>query len=237
MPESPWPAIERRFGLQFRDPRLLEQAFTTRTYAHDIDRDAPHNDDLIFIGEAVFTLAVKEYLCDQAHDSGKTPGRMFGALMPSSPLEALAQEHGLLAYAQYGPGEDVSSDKTRAALSAKLLRALIGAVYRDQGMEAASSFVRDLIGPIVSRLDVGREESNPRGKFNDLVFARTGNFPQYRTVSRQGPDHALQYRVEVLVGDVVQAAAWGPSVRAASNKAAAIALEQADASELAPVIS
>ena len=57
--------FEKQIKIQFRDKKLLKQAFTHRSYINENpSRDFSHNERLEFLGDAVLELVTTAYLFD-----------------------------------------------------------------------------------------------------------------------------------------------------------------------------
>ena len=99
--------FQERIGYSFRNPSLLEQAFTHRSYLNE--NRAPgreHNERLEFLGDAVLELVVTEFLY------GKYPEKPEGeltayraALVNTQSISAAATTLGMNDYLLLSRGE------------------------------------------------------------------------------------------------------------------------------------
>jgi ribonuclease-3 len=116
------------------------------------------------------------------------------------------------------------------SVMADAFEALIGAVYLDQGTEAARSFVID---NMLAKLDLDelmRLEDNPKSLLLEFAQARGWVQPIYRVRTATGPSHKRTFTVDVVVrGEPVGAGVAG-SKKQAEQHAAAEALEMLRAS-------
>ena len=79
-----------------------------------------------------------------------------------------------------------------------VMEALIAAIYLDGGIEAARDFILRSWEPILS----GRHRMDKDAKtfLQEWALGRRLAIPAYRTVSREGPEHAPTFVIEVQVG-------------------------------------
>jgi ribonuclease-3 len=121
-------------------------------------------------------------------------------------------------------GETRRGAREQRRFLADACEALIGAIYLDAGLEVARARLLDLWSDLLQRpFDEGA--ANPKSHLQEWAAAAGRGAPEYRLVSRQGPDHAPQFTVEVEVSGAEPAQATADSLRAA-EKAAARALLQ-----------
>ena len=129
---------------EFKDPRLLAQALTHRSYANE-HPDAPDNETLAFLGDAVLGLVVGERLWRTA------PGDSVGLLTPrraeivsGANLARWAERLELGAHLRLGKGEHITGGRAKESLLATALEALLAVVYLEGGLPAASHAIARL---------------------------------------------------------------------------------------------
>jgi len=103
---------------------------------------------------------------------------------------------------------------------------LIGAIFLDQGLDAARGFV-------LSKLHIRLEEIKAKGigrnykaLLQEFTQAKYKQLPTYRVVEASGPDHDKGFTVEVVLGDRALGTGSGKSKRAAEMDAARAAWEK-----------
>jgi ribonuclease-3 len=99
-------------------------------------------------------------------------------------------------------------------------------------MEAARIFVEPLFGPALDDILDRASDKDPKSLFQEWSQAALGLTPIYRTVDSQGPDHAKQFTVEVVIGSTVVAQGTGHSKQIAAQAAALHALEAIEAGDV-----
>jgi hypothetical protein len=106
---------------------------------------------------------------------------------------------------------------------ADIFEAVLGAIYLDAGLAA----VRALLEREMP-LDSGESEPafvDAKTRLQERLQAAGQGTPQYRTVAASGPAHALEFSVEVRLGERLLGQGSGPSKRSAEQEAARRALE------------
>ena len=174
--------------------------------------------------------------CDAGStDSG--PGSL-GTGVPAQPRQGIKRDLriGLLAALQRRIPLLVGSAGSGAggANLAAVVEAVIGAVYLDQGPEAARRMILKLLDPEIERAELrGHAPMDPKSHLQEVVQARHEPLPQYRVVGERGPDHQRTFTVEVVLEDQVAGVGVARRKVDAERKAAAKALKALAASTAA----
>ena len=148
-------SLARGLGVPFDDAALLLLAFTHSSYANeDPHAGGASNERLEFLGDAVVGLAVAERAYKELpeHSEGGLTS-LRAALVQDETLARVARSLGLGRFMLMGRGEDASGGRERMSNLAALFEALAGAVYLDQGFEAARGFV---IRSLSAEMDAAR---------------------------------------------------------------------------------
>jgi ribonuclease-3 len=217
--------FQDRIGIQFKDPALLERAFTHRSFLNEHPKlGLEHNERIEFLGDAVLELVVTDYLYRNYPNPEGDLTNWRSALVKTESLVAVAEQLEIAQYFRLSRGETKGNARSRALISANAMEALIGAVYLDQGYDAASAFITD---HVISRLpDILEDGSwmDPKSKFQETAQEQFGLTPNYRVVDETGPDHDKIITVGVYVGDKLFGKGSGSSKQSAQQVAAAAAL-------------
>ena len=218
-------ALQERLGHRFRDPRLLAQALTHRSYS------APHNERLEFLGDGVLNCIVAAELYTRF--TGLREGelsRLRASLVREQRLHELASELALGDYLRLGEGELKSGGFRRPSILADALEALIGAVYLDGGFDAARSVVVRLYRPLLETLDASGAEKDPKTQLQEWLQSRKYALPQYSVIATRGAAHDQRFEVECVVRELdVRTVGTGNSRRVAEQEAARMAFERLQA--------
>ena len=127
--------LERRLGYRFRAPSLLEEALTHASFANEHPPAADHA-RLAFLGDAALGLVVADHViaADPAAAVGELTARR-AELVTGRHLARWAVELELGALLRLGRGEDQSGGRTRDSILAAALEAVLGAIYREGGLD------------------------------------------------------------------------------------------------------
>jgi ribonuclease-3 len=217
--------LERALGVSFRDKDLLAQALTHRSFLTG-KGGRNHNERLEFLGDAVLEFVATEYLF---YASGKPEGDLTNfrsALVNGENLARIARELGVGDFLYLSRGEDAGGGREKASTLANALEAIIGALYLDQGFEAARVFVQTyILTHLQSLLERGMHR-DPKSRLQEIAQEKLGITPTYETLGEEGPDHQKVFTVSVLLGSEHVARGKGPTKQRAELNAAEKALKE-----------
>lgn len=218
---------------RFTDDNLLEEALTHKSYVNERrDSGRTHNERLEFLGDAVLSLIISDYLARRYPElSEGALSKLKAKLVSETPLANAARRLDLGRYLRLGRGEERSKGREKPSLLADALEAVIAAVYLDGGFEASRDFTVDVLIEELHRLDV--LQAQPGGddyktRFQEWCQKRYELLPQYLVVRETGPDHQKIFEVEVHVNHQVVGVGRGNSKKEAEQEAAQRALEQTE---------
>ncbi|MEE2829443.1 MAG: putative dsRNA-binding protein, partial [Myxococcota bacterium] len=142
-------------------------------------------------------------------------------------LAGQAREIELGAWLQLGRGEQASGGREKDSILCDAFEALIGALYRDGGIEAARTFIESVMSDDFSRRgsDGGSHSpQDPRTVLQEHLQAQGAPSPNYQVLGVDGPAHEPRWTIEVLQGEVVLGRGTGGSKQDAARMAAREAL-------------
>lgn len=214
-------------GHRFRDTELPRIALTHRSA---VGRDHPTYERLEFLGDRVLALVVADMLYDAFpdEDEGALAKRLV-ALVRRETLAEVAQRLGVGALIHLSRGEEEAGGHENPAILADVCESLIGAVYRDGGLEAARMFILRHWSPLMEGTETPPKDA--KTTLQEWAQGRGLALPSYRQVSRSGPDHAPLFTIEVRVGDFPPQLGEGATKRAAEQIAAERLLERLEQSD------
>jgi ribonuclease III len=220
--------FEAAIGITFSDKRLLETAFTHRSYINEHKKgDREHNERLEFLGDAVLELVVTEFLFAEYPD--KTEGDLTSyraGLVNTSTLSTVATGLDMNEYLLLSKGEAKDVGRARQYILANTFEAFVGALFLDAGYEAAKGFIHAHLLPLTEDIVERHLWQDAKSRFQEIAQDKVGITPSYRTVSEIGPDHDKQFTVGVFLGDEAIAEGVGKSKQEAEQSAAHAALEK-----------
>jgi ribonuclease-3 len=217
--------LRETLDYQPADLALFETALTHRS------AEAPNNERLEFLGDAVLGMITAQYLFERFAEADEGAlSRLRARLVSGDSLARLAAGIGLGELLVLGQGELKTGGFRRESILADALEALCGALYLDGGLAAAHAAVLHLLAPALQSLTLPAELKDPKTRLQELLQARGLPLPRYSVDSVAGELHAQVFRVTCEVEPLAaRATAAGSSRRRAEQGAAARVLEQIQA--------
>ena len=210
-------------GHDFRQPELLRQALTHRSFGAD------HNERLEFIGDSVLNCAIALALYRRfpRMPEGEL-SRLRANLVNKETLHRLAQSLDLGRSVRLGAGEQRSGGSSRPSILADTLEALFGAILLDAGFDLAFAAVLRVYQQELDRLDPGELTKDPKTRLQELLQAKRLPVPEYAILNVRGEAHLQSFEVVCRIAALdIEATGTGASRRSAEQAAAAHAYEQA----------
>lgn len=192
--------LSRRLGYEFADRGLLLRALTHRSAGAD------NNERLEFLGDSVLNFVISAALyqhCENAPEGDLS--RLRAALVREQTLAEIARELDLGAALVLGPGEKRDGSYRRASIVADAVEAVLGAIYRDGGFEAAREVVLNLFAERLNNLPDADDVKDAKTRLQEWLQARGRALPEYTIVSRSGADHAQHFVAACRLTDAEQA--------------------------------
>ena len=214
--------LQDLLGYQFRDSRLLFEAFTHSSYAQEASEYLRDNEQLEFLGDAVLNFIVSVRLADSfpEYPEGKL-SLARARLVGTEYLATVAARLDLGRFIYLGRGEEKTGGRSNSGLLVNALEALLAAIYRDGGLEPARDFVeRFVLPPDLAACADELVSPNYKSALQEYLHAEALPAPRYRVVGEEGPEHRKIFVVEVSVGERGAARGKGATKKAAEQEAA-----------------
>ena len=240
--------IEKILGYKFRDPTLLRQAFTRRSFTNEYEaqhkRPAPVecNEVLETVGDAILGAALLSILTSR---HGRMTGRGYESdfgegvfteikknLCDKTALSRIVdglsinEKTPLASLQVVSEGDRATGNYNAPSPKEDLFESILGAVALD------CNFDFSVILPLVERLDdpdrltaTSRLEKDGKTRLKELCEAERRQL-DYCEIDRSGPDHAPTYTVECRIDGVPFGTGKGQSRKAAEREAADEALKR-----------
>ncbi len=214
-------ALQTRLKHSFKNPDLLRQALTHRSFSSD------HYERLEFLGDSVLSLAVSDLLYQAL---GSLPegdlSRVRANLVKQETLHQLAISAGVPAAILLGEGEMRSGGQKRPSILADTLEALIGAVYLDGGFTAAQALVQRLYQSVEINPAMPAIGKDPKTELQEWLQGKRLHLPSYRVVATLGAAHMQTFDVECEIAQLNLTERGIGGSRRAGEQAAAQAMLQ-----------
>lgn len=206
-----------RLGVQPADPSLFELALVHASWA--AEHEAASNQRLEFLGDAVLGLVVAETIFlahPELDEGGLSKARI--ALVNETTLAEIALEISLGELLVLGRGAENEGLRNKPSVLSDALEAVIGAAYLSDGIEAARTLVRSLLG---DRIEAAAGEPGGRD-FKSLLheWAQAAGKSLAYSVNESGPPHERRYGAVVLLDSSEVASGSGRTKKSAEMDAA-----------------
>lgn len=220
--------LEKKLKTKFKNKDLLRQALAHRSYLNENpDFKLGHNERMEFLGDAVLELVVTEYLFENLNKAEGEMTALRSALVNTKMLAHIAKHLKVEDYIMMSQGEakDVSDGRARESILANTMEAIIGALYLDQGYEAAKAFIAERILSELPRVLKENLFLDAKSHFQELAQERLSKTPHYNVLDEFGPDHDKCFVVGAYLGDELIAKGKGRSKQEAEQSAAREAID------------
>ncbi|MBB3125830.1 ribonuclease-3 [Paenibacillus rhizosphaerae] len=219
--------LQQKLQIQFHNRLLLKQAFTHASYVNEHRfSQQQDNERLEFLGDAVLELTVSEYLYNlfPNRPEGELT-KLRAAIVCEPSLVKFAEQLEFGQYVLLGKGEELTGGRTRPALLADVFESFVGALYLDQGLDAARAFLDRYVFPLLE--EGGKVHmSDFKTELQELTQHHNMGVLEYRIVEERGPAHEREFVSEVYMGNERVGRGSGRSKKEAEQQAAAEALKQ-----------
>lgn len=210
--------LEGRLGYRL-ESALLVRALTHRSYAYE-NGGLPTNERLEFLGDSVLGLVVTDTLYTTHPDLPEGQlAKLRAAVVNSRALAEVGRGLELGSFIRLGRGEEGTGGRDKASILADTLEAVIGAVYLDQGLDAASELVHRLFDPLIEKSSNLGAYLDWKTSLQELTAAEGLGVPEY-LVTETGPDHEKTFTAAARVGGVSYGTGTGRSKKEAEQQAA-----------------
>lgn len=222
----------RKLSYHFSDPNLLLESLTHSSAARYVQKKynmpvpMPWNERLEFLGDSVLSLVLSSTLLQRPErfPEGQL-SKIRASLVNESTLARISTRLQIGACLLLGPGEERAGGRNKDSVLADALEAFFGAIYLDAGLEAAKRIILSLYKDILTSSLTDLTQQDYKSRLQELTQGAFKEAPLYKVVKREGPDHQLDFSVEVVFRGKSLGTGHGPSKKSASQDAAKMALE------------
>ena len=220
--------LQEAIGYTYKNIGLLRTAMTHSSYCNETKHGKQRlsdNERLEFLGDSILSVLVSAYIynCYEELNEGELTKTRAASVCEES-LYALATELKLGDYMLFGHGESgAGGGRRRKSIIADAFEALLAAIYRDGGMEAAKKFSLPFISEMLSEvLRLGTEDFKSR--LQRIVQQTPEEVLTYTLVAEDGPAHDRVFSYEVYLNSNLLGKGKGRSKREAEQASAREAL-------------
>ena len=218
--------FENKTKIIFKNKDLLKQAFTHRSFINENPGvKLSHNERLEFLGDAVLELIVTDFLYKKYPNY--TEGELTAlrsALVNAVIISEVAMSIDMNSYLLLSKGEAKDNGKARQYILANTYEAYVGALYLDQGYDAADKFVASFLLPKTEEIVNKKLWRDAKSLVQEKAQEFVSVTPAYKVLSESGPDHDKHFTVAVFLGKERVAEGEGKSKQEAEQMAAKMGL-------------
>lgn len=212
-----------KVNIKFKNISLLELAFHHRSITNEF-KHILNNERLEFLGDSVLGMVTASYLYNSLDNPEGDLAKIKSAVVSEKALAPIALKLGIDKLLVLGHGEELSGGRTKPAILADCMEAIIGAYYLDNGYKAAEKYVLSFIIPEIDKvITFGMKDF--KTELQEKFQKCKKQCPKYELISKTGPEHSQVFRVSVHLGDATFGPAEGKSKKEAEQLAAKIALD------------
>ncbi len=227
--------LEATLSYTFKNPDLLKEALTHKSFVVEWDSSVRDNQRLEFLGDAVVQIVTSTHLFETFPDfeeGALTKTRV--TLTREETLVEFARTINLGKYLRLGKGEEMADGRNRNSALCDVFEAVIGAIYLDSGRDL--TVVHRLLLELIGDVDGDPQrivEDNPKGALQEWTQKNMRCMPTYELVEASGPDHEKEFNVNVFVNEECLGTGLAKSLKNAEQQAAMTALDTLTKREVA----
>jgi ribonuclease-3 len=218
--------LQVKLGVTFSNQHLLKQAFTHSSYANEHRHELQDNERLEFLGDAILSLTVSDFLYHNfpQYSEGLLT-KMRASIVCEPTLVKFAIKLEFNKYIFLGRGEEATGGRNRPSLLADVFEAFLGALFIDQGLPGVLHFMKTYIFPILQSDPIVYYADYKTMLQEHVQHQRLGTLT-YEISNEQGPSHDKQFVAEVLIEHVLHGRGEGRNKKEAEQQAALQALRK-----------
>ncbi|MFP4363417.1 MAG: ribonuclease III [Spirochaetia bacterium] len=218
--------FEKNAEIRFRRLELLNLAFSHRSYANEDPATLENNEKLEFLGDSVLGLVVSEYLFRLLPDKNEGDlARIKSFVVSEDSLADIARNIKVNNFILIGKGEEYSGGRTKKAILADAMEAIIGAYYIDSGFKDAKKFILKYLVPEIEKVLEDKHKKDYKTLLQEYVQKHFKTYPKYNLEKKTGPDHNKTFWMKVQIKNNSYGPGSGKNKKEAEQNAAAIAYE------------
>ncbi len=217
--------LEKRIGYHYKNLSYLENALTHSSYANEVRHGVKSNERLEFLGDAVLSIVVSDYIyrnCPNLPEGELS--KLRAALVCEKSLCRFSKELDVGSFLKLSKGERNLKGNERPSILADAFEAIIASIYLDGGMENARKFVLRFVEPEIKN-PKPRAFKDYKTTLQEIIQRNPEEHLSYVLTGEEGPDHDKHFFVEVHLNNNVIGKGGGRSKKEAEQQAAREALE------------
>ena len=216
--------LEQKINYEFKNKELLKKALTHTSYAYEHNIES--NEKLEFLGDSILQFVSSEYLYSNFQNLKE--GEMTktrATVVCETSLYKIAEKNDFGKFLYLGKSELATGGRTRPAILADSVEAVIAAIYLDSGIEQARKFILENLKDEIEIASKNAGQKDYKTVLQEKLQINGDVKIEYIIISEQGPDHDKTFEAEVKCNNKKLATGIGKTKKQAEMKAAEKALE------------
>jgi len=210
--------------IRFKKLDFLNLAFCHRSYANESANSTDNNEKLEFLGDSILGFVTCEYLFCLLPDKAEGDlAKIKSFVVNENTLSNIARKIKIDNYILIGKGEEYSGGRSKKAILADCVEAIIGAYYLDSGLKDARAFILKFIVPEIMKVIENKHDKDYKTLLQELVQKKYKTYPKYKLINKTGPDHDKTFVMEVKIKEKTFGCGEGKNKKTAEQNAARIA--------------
>lgn len=210
---------------EFKDKKLYDRVWTHRSFLNESPEAAESNERLEFLGDSILSFIISSYIFEHyPHLKEGELTALRSVLTNTQTLYKFAESLDLGKYLKLSKGEESTGGRTNKTILANTFEALLGGIYIDQGITAATEFVTSVIISQIDEVVNDQGLKDPKSMLQEKTQEVHKMSPMYKIVKEEGPDHAKIYTTGVFLNNKLLAEGVGHSKQESEKNAAQNAL-------------
>lgn len=211
----------KQVHISFKDISLLDLAFHHRSITNE-KKNLKNNERLEFLGDSVLGMVTASFLYNNLENPEGDLAKIKSAVVSEKTLASIAGELQIDKLLILGHGEELSGGRSKPAILADCMEAIIGAYYLDSGYKSAEKYVLSFISKEIEKVC-----TNGLKDFKTLLqekYQQTHKqVPRYELLSKTGPENQAIFEVVVHLGNQT----FGPKKASSKKEAEQLAAKEA----------
>ena len=218
--------FQKAAGLEFKNIRLLENAFTHSSYANEKRQpEIVDNERLEFLGDGILDMVVAMWLYDNVNVQEGSMSKIRSTVVCESALAEIARKLDVGRLLLLGKGEEATGGRNKDAILADCVESIIAAVYLDKGFDDAYSFVMNIVGPYLPEAVASVGAKDYKTLLQEYCQKKWKVVPTYTLCGTEGPNHDQTFKYSVSVNGNTYGPAQGHNKKTAEQAAAKLAYQ------------
>ncbi len=188
---------------------------------------ANNNERLEFLGDSILGFVIAQKLYELFPDASEgILSRLRASLVNQSSLAELARHYQLGDYLLLGSGELKSGGFRRDSILSDALEAIMGALFKDQGIKACQAWIEFLFAEKLNSLSLENWQKDPKTQLQELMQSKKQILPEYTLLTMSGLAHEQMFKVKCSIPIITDTCVGtGISRKRAEQAAAELMLE------------